>query len=297
MALKNRSENIGPSDEVELKVIFLNNGIPTDTDAIPTITINQSSGNILLGPTQLGVYKISTGKYAYVYKVPYHVNLGIYNDFWESTINGIPVNAALQFAVQLDQLPAINSDGYVHLGDTYAYNYSQTEIKNINKLLTLLKRRLNSSGRAKSKDAYGNVIYIDCDIFDLSELIAFLIYSLELFNSTPHFTNFNFSSTEIIDQFGSLIVQGAVFQALAAKALIEKGTEFTIQDNGISHNPASVADLLNSQYGTEIANHTEMVKLVKANMKPFPLGLGTLTSMTLGRNTYIHRVRRARAFY
>jgi hypothetical protein len=55
-----------------------------------------------------------------------------------------------------------------------------------------------------------------------------------------------------------------------------------------------VSELLNSQWGTEISNHTEKVKLIKASMKPKPIGLGTLSG-SISRSPQLARLRWLRA--
>ena len=51
---------------------------------------------------------------------------------------------------------------------------------------------------------------------------------------------------------------------------------------------------MSSEWGTETAQHLEKIKLIKYNMKPAPMGLGTLTISTV-RSPAIARLRWLRA--
>ena len=295
VTFRSRGEIVGHTETVHLLVTFYGlNGVPTDTTTFPNVTIIQPSGNVALGPTSAGVYHVSTGVYGFDYAVSINANIGVYTDLWRGQIDGYNVVKDMNFVVQDTQLPAVNSDGYEHLGNDPGFNFSQTAIRNINKLLKTLKARLNSSGKAKTVDSFGNPSFVDCDIYSLDVLVTFICNSITLFNEIPHFTFFTFEDTEIIDQFHDVIVQGATLMALSSKALIERGREFQISDNGVQFTPPTVSELLNTEWQTELSNHMEKLKLIKFNMKPSPRGLGTLTISTT-RSPAIARLRHLRA--
>lgn len=295
MVFRNRSETVQHTDVVRLRAQFKGpDGLPANLDAFPQVAIVQPSGNVAIGPTSAGVAQINTGLYEYSYAVGINDSIGVWNDVWSGTINGFTVQATFMFVVQDTNLPAVNSDGYIHLGDDPGFNYSQIAIMNINKILKALRARLNSSGKSKAKDKYGNVIYIDCDIFSVDVLVTFIADSLTLFNEIPHFTEFTFDDVEFVKQFQNVLMQGALLMALSSKALIERGREFTISDNGINFTPPTVSDMLSTQWSAELTNHTEKVKQIKANMKPSPMGLGTLT-ITVARNPLVSQLRHRRA--
>ena len=44
-----------------------------------------------------------------------------------------------------------------------------------------------------------------------------------------------------MEQFGEILVEGATLYALASQALIERGREFQITDNGLNFNPPTVS--------------------------------------------------------
>lgn len=149
------------------------------------------------------------------------------------------------------------------------FNFSEDAVKNTNNLLILLKARLNSSGKTKSTDTLGNTIYIDCDIYNNDTLINFLILSLSEFNSVPIFTFFTFDDKKVIDTFADVLVEGATLYALSSKALLERGREFVIMDDGVAFQPSSVSELLNTQYSILLHHHLDKVKCIKQAIYTF----------------------------
>jgi hypothetical protein len=295
MAIKARGELIDVTDQVNLTIQFKNTlGVPVDTDSFPTISIIQPSGLVALSPTSAGVAKVGTGKYSFIYTVPINGPYGVFNDIWVGYINGFRVETNFDFIVLHTQVPATNSDGYVHLGDDPGFQYSQAAIKNINKLLKSLKARLNSSGKAKSTDTYGNTVYVDCDIFSIDMLVTFLSTAVWDFNQVPFFTFFQLDDDNFIEQFGEILVEGATLYALASKSLIERGREFQVTDNGLSFNPPTVSELMNTQYSALLTHYWEKLKFIKASLRPNPLGLG-VWGMTSGMNPAFRRMRHLRA--
>lgn len=295
MAIKARGELIDVTDQVNLTVQFKDAlGNPIDTDSFPTISIVQPSGLVALSPTSTGVSRISTGKYSFTFTIPINGPYGVFNDIWVGYINGFRVETTFSFVVDHTQIPSINSDGYVHLGDDPGFNYSQCATININKLIKSLRARLNSAGKAKAADAYGNTIYVDCDIFSVSMLTTFLATALWDFNQVPYFTFFQFDDQDFVDQFGEILVEGATLYALASKALIERGREFQITDNGLSFNPPTVSELMQTQYSTLLSHYWEKLKYIKNSLRPGPRGLGVF-SMNSGLNPAFARMRHLRA--
>lgn len=292
---RSQGEIVGHTETVQLRVVFRDmTGNPADLPVFPQVTIIQPSGNVAIGPTSAGVYHLNTGIYGFDYAVGINSSIGVWTDLWRGSYDGYFImTTELNFVVQDTQLPAINSDGYEHLGDDPGFEYSQVAIRNINKLLKTLKARLNSAGKAKSVDQFGNDIYVDCDIYSVDVLVTFLANSLTLFNEVPYFTFFTFDDTNIIDQFHDIIVQGGTLMALSSKALIERGREFQISDNGVQFTPPTVSELLSTEWQSELANHTEKIKMIKNNMRPSPHGLGTLTIST-SRSPAIARLRHLR---
>lgn len=295
MAFRNRSEPVHQTDTVRLRAQFRGpDGQPINLDSFPQIAIVQPSGNVMLGPTSLGVAQINTGLYEYDFAVGINDSGGVWNDVWSGTINGFTVQTTFSFVVSNTDLSAVNTDGYVMLGDDPGFNYSQTAIRNINKLIKAIKARLNSSGKARGTDEYGNVVYKDCDIFSVDTLTTFVADVISEFNQIPHFTFYTFDDSDFISMFQAILVQGAVIRAMASKALIERGREYTISDNGINFTPPTVSEMLSTQWSTELTNFTEKLKQIKANMKPSPMSLGTL-SITASRHPVMSALRHRRA--
>ena len=153
---------------------------------------------------------------------------------------------------------------------------------------------MDAEGKSVGYDQYNNKIFIDCNIFSTDQLVTFIVTALEEFNAIPHFTSFTFDDTEIITNFYSIFVQGAVIQALMSKALIEKGREIALQDNGVSVTFSSVADMLVNQANTEMTNFTDKVTRIKASMKPRGLSLGVMSLTSGGRFPIVNAMRMRR---
>ena len=255
--IKNRGEFIDVNDQVNLIVQFKDgSGTPIDTDSFPKISIIQPSGLVAIQPTSSGITKLGVGKYSFIWTIPMNGPYGVFNDVWSGYINGFKIETTFSFVVAHTQMPsAPNPDGYMALGDDPGFNYSQQAIRNINKLIKSLKARLNSSGKSKAIDGYGNTIYIDCDIFSIDMLVTFLSTALWDFNQVPYFTFFQFDDDNFINQFGEILVEGATLYSLSSKALIERGREFQITDNGLSFNPPTVSEMLNTQHGTLLTHY------------------------------------------
>jgi hypothetical protein len=293
--IKPRGEILDVTDQVNLTVQFKDAmGHPIDTDKFPTISIVQPSGLVAISGTSAGVFQIGVGNYGFIYTIPIDGPYGVFNDIWTGHINGFLVQTTFSFIVNHTQIPAINSDGHVHLGDDPGFHYSECALHNINKLMKSLKARLNSSGKAKSSDAYGNTIYVDCDIFSVDTLATFIATALWDFNQVPYFTWFTFDEDSFVDQFGEVLVEGATLYALASIALIERGREFQLTDNGLNFNPPTVSELLQTQYSTLLSHYWEKLKYIKNSLRPSPRGLGVF-SMTSGMNPQWARLRHVRA--
>lgn len=295
MIIRARGEVIEPTDQANLVVQFRDmSGNPINTDSFPTISITQPDGLLFLAPTSAGVTQIGIGKYNYLFSAPINGPLGVWNDIWVGYLNGFRIQANFEFIVNFTQLPGINSDGYVQLGDDPGFHYSQAAVKNINKLLKSLKSRLNSSGKSKSTDSYGNVIYVSCDIFSIDMLVSFLATALWDFNQIPYFTFFQYDDDNFVEQFGEVLVEGATLYSLASQALIERGREFNITDQGISFQPPTVSELLNTQYTTLLTNYTDKIRYIKNSLRPAPRGLGTFSMTNSGLNPAIRALRHLR---
>jgi len=293
MAILHRSEIIQPNDTVALAAKFAIDGAPIDLDIFPNITIIQPSGGVAVGPTSAGVMRIGIGTYQFSYSVGLYPPIGTWRDVWQGVYQGANMIGEYTFTTFNSQLPGLNTDGLHKLGDDPGFNFSQTAICNINNVVKSLRARLKARGKARRMDEHGNPVYKDCDVFTVDELVAFICQSLTMFNALPAFTLFTWDDTPIIEQFHDTFVQGALYLALGAQALIERGREFTINDNGIGFTPPQQSELLNTQYAKEMDAWTVKATQIKKNMVPSPLGLGTM-SFVNGVSTQVRRLRHLR---
>ena len=293
--IRTRGELITPTDQANLIIQFKDSsGSPIDMDSFPKISIVQPSGLVFLAPTSSGVTRIGIGKYSYIFTCPINGPLGVWNDIWIGYINGFRIEQEFQFIISMTDLPGVNIDGYVRLGDDPGFDYSQAAIKNINKLIKSLKTRLNSSGKAKATDSYGNVISVDCDIFSVEMLTTMLATTLWDFNQVPYFTFFQFDDDNFVEQFGEIIVEGATLYALASKSLLERGREYQITDNGINFNLPTVSEIMMTQYNALLTQYWDKLKYIKNSLRPAPISLGVF-SMNSAINPAFSRLRHARA--
>jgi len=282
MAIVSRGQIATLGDIIQLRTYFRSptTGEPVDLDYFPQISIQEPSGNVLSDFSSTGVYRLQVGYYGYDYSVGATPSLGVWTDYWRGVYGSNTLYNTHNFVVHATQAPIINSDGYVGLGEEPGFDFSQNAIKNINKLLAMLKARLNSAGKALIRDQYGNQQMVDCDIYTIPQLVIFLISGLDAFNMIPHFTDYTFEDTEFFRIFGEIIVRFALIWALASKALIERGREFQINDNGVSFQAPAVSDVLMTQYSNEYTMWKDQCQLIKSNMKSAPLGLCGISGMS-----------------
>lgn len=294
----NAGQICSPTDTVQLIGTFYDGygNVANTSPTYPKISIISASGLLVLPFTSSGVYQIDVGKYGYQFQIPYSPELGNWTFIWQGSVNGIIQTQTLNFLVNLSQGPSVfvNSDGYSSLGDDVGFRYSSCAIHNINKLLKTLKMRLYNDGKARSTDSFGNILYVDCNVFSNDMLITFIANATSDFNQIPYFTFFRLDDNNFVDQFHDILVEGATTYALAAQALIEKGREFTITDNGVNFNPPLMAEMLNTQYTTVLNNYYDKLKYIKASLRPAPKGLGVL-SMLSQVNPQVARLRHLRA--
>lgn len=263
---------------VELYVQFYDSiGNPANADDTPTVAIYDGSETLRQAATNSGV---SLAHDPGLYKCEYSIPLtgftdGYCIDRWTAKIGNETVTADFEFLVISDGAIAESSEPTPYPGDDYTFEFTEAEVEGVNRLLKILKKRVKSDGRRRAPDGAGGWVWEDCNVFSDEELICFLIASLSEFNQTPHFTTYNFSHVEIQETFLHIITQGAALLAMAAQTLIERGREFTVNDQGISYSPPAISEILNSQYSTQLADYRTQLKYIKTSLKPRQLGLGT----------------------
>lgn len=272
--------------DIELFAQFLDSaGNPTDTDDIPKVELIDSNGNVVLKSTNLHTTNTEiVGLFKFSFTLPLTMSDGYATDNWSAVIGGESVNSSFSFLVLSSGSIESAKEPVHEPGDDHDFIFTKEEAENINKLLSILKKRLKNDGKVKVPDGAGGFALVDCPIFSNSELTCFLINSLSEFNQTPHFTEFTFADNQFCTQFADILIQGAFILALAAQALIERGREFTITDNGVSFQPPQVSEILNSQFSTHMQAYREKLKFIKVNMKPSALGLGTFRVTAVNPN-------------
>lgn len=88
------------------------------------------------------------------------------------------------------------------LGQDINFEFSETGIQNINRLLKLLKIRLGDDDKIQSPN--DNVGYVYIPIYTTENLLGFLILSLSDLNQMPFFTFCTFDDTKYIEFFAEL---------------------------------------------------------------------------------------------
>jgi hypothetical protein len=273
-------------------------GLPTNADATPEVTIKDLQGTTVIGPTSLGVTRVDTGLYQYTYGVPKLADKGNWTDTWVGSVSGINVQNVFQFLIA-DEGSA--TAGAIRLGDDVAFDFSEPEILGINTLLKFLKARLRNSGKKPVRDqfgaivydAYGDIVTEECNVFSDDILVCFLCQALSEFNMVPFFTTFTFADEVIYKLFAAAIVEGAYVFAIASQTLVEKGRDFTISDGGLSYQPPALGDFLQSHYGTWLTAYRERLKFIKNSIRPGPRSFGTYSNMSSGSPSFT-RLRHVR---
>lgn len=118
-------------------------------------------------------------------------------------------------------------------------NVKQIAKQTTKELTKLIRARL---GDPKIKDKK--------NIFTDKQIESFINYAVIEMATLLGTDRYKLGSKDIVVIAG-LIVDHAVIQALASQALIEKGREITIKDNGVNFTPPDVSSTLMAQYTIE----------------------------------------------
>jgi len=154
----------------------------------------------------------------------------------------------------------------------------------LNSFKPLIKKHINSSSEKIGQDTLVNPPAPSSTGTNPSFFNRFLINGLNEFNQWPHFTSFNFCDAQITGLFSDIVIQGAYLLAVAAQSLIERGREFSINDNGVTYQPPIISEILTTQYNTQLAYYKEKLKAIKTSLKPAPKGLGTFRVTAISPN-------------
>ena len=260
-------------------------GNPTNADTTPTVTIYDSAGTIRQSSTNVGVSLVEDpGLYKLSYSIPITAIDGYWSDIWSADIGGETIETGFTFLVLSSGEMSEGEEQVYTPGDDHEWDFTQDEVVGINRLLKIIKARLKNNGVRHVSDGAGGYVEVPCAVFTDDELTAFLVNGLSSFNQYPHFTNYAFSDPQTYTLFADIIVQGGVLLALAAQALIERGREFTINDSGVTYQPPQIAEILNSQYSTQLADYKEKLKIIKSSHKMAPRGLGIFRTTSINPN-------------
>lgn len=262
-------------------------GNSVTTDDTPRVEITDADGVLRLMATNVhtSAELDDPGLYRFSYMLPLQGPDGYWTDRWLAKIGGEDVEASLSFLVRDGGVIAEDCEPeFVPDSTSVDFKFSKCEAEGISCLMKILKKRLKNDGTVPVADGAGGFTNQACPIFSDDELICFLINGLSEFNQWPHFTNFNFCDQEITGIFADVVIQGAYLLAVAAQSLIEKGREFSINDNGVTYQPPAVSDILTTQYNAQLGYYKEKLKAIKASLKPSPKGLGTFRVTAVNPN-------------
>jgi len=260
-------------------------GNPANADTTPQVEVRDSDGTIRRALSNIGVglAQQETGLYLFSYDIPEIFPDGYSSDRWVAEIGNTEVENTFEFLVISSGDVSKSVEPTFDPGDPVPWDFTKAESHGINVLLKMIKYRLKSSGTRKIREG-NQYIDVPCSIFTDAELICFLVNSLSSFNQYPHFTQFTFADPQMYGIFTDVILQGGVLLALAAQTLIEKGREFSINDNGVTYQPPQVADMLNTQYTAQLADYKEKLKHIKTSLKPNSIALGTFRTTSISPN-------------
>lgn len=259
---------IGASIKLEVQYFDVV-GHSKDTDSTPTVEILDALGATVRTASSSSVVRIGLGHYRLDYEVDDGFEPGAWSDIWRATLDGYALANLFDFTVNSQgRAEAVSTivEPELALGDDILEYYTQDEIRNINRLLKLLKSRLRNT--AYKPD--GSV----CNVFDDNDLIQFLLSALSEFNMTPTITNYLFSDPNVVSLFSDILTQGAMLIAWSGQSILESGREFTITDNGVVVQPPPVSATINTQFGANLTDYRAKLKEIKRNLRPSILGMG-----------------------
>lgn len=137
--------------------------------------------------------------------------------------------------------------------------------------IKLVRARLADDNVVKSKDSSGNDVFFKSEIYTDEQIVSYLEGSLQRLNVLlPKGLSFEATPLEIFE-LTDLVVQGAVITALASKALLEKGREFSFLNGGIKYAPPNTSDILMRQWEVEMVDYRSKVEAVRSHfLHQFP---------------------------
>lgn len=107
-------------------------------------------------------------------------------------------------------------------------------------------------------DIHGNICRSKSYIEQNEQILQYLELSLKRFNLLFD-KDFKLDDPKL-NQFTDLIVQGAVIAALAARALLENGRDFSFSSEGVAVAQSNVSELLTKQWINEQVDYDAKVR-------------------------------------
>ena len=116
--------------------------------------------------------------------------------------------------------------------------------KALDTLVDLVNFRIAATGKKPETDKDGNINYVESALFDRKDVERAISLSLAAFNMAVFPTYLKIEDEENMMQLSDLLVTYASYLLLVRQSLLEKGREYTIQDNGVGWTPPLLADFV-----------------------------------------------------
>jgi hypothetical protein len=117
-----------------------------------------------------------------------------------------------------------------------------------------------------------------CQIFDDSQLFAYIDLAMQDVNSHPTKTFYDLNT--VPRDWMNVVVLGAYIFALQAQSITEKARNFVVSDQGISYNPPDIPGLMMSIAQQNETKYQAEKERIKANERPALLGIGSTRVLT-----------------
>lgn len=117
-------------------------------------------------------------------------------------------------------------------------------LKSLTALTELVQFRIAAVSKQQIIEPNGNVKIVEASIFEPEDVQRALNLSLSAFNMSPPVTYLKFTDEENMDQLSDLLVTYAAHLLLTNKALVEKGREYSVKDNGIEYEAPQLGNFL-----------------------------------------------------
>ena len=127
------------------------------------------------------------------------------------------------------------------------------------KIIKALDIRLNHIGKKTTNDENGNSIVVDSRLFTEEQFIDAIEASIAtagLFLAGPDNVRNN------LDFYQDIVTHGALLTILSGHALLERGRECKIVDNGVVLDPPDISNILMEQWYKEYDVYMEKLRML-----------------------------------